>query len=300
MPFEESMPSSRLRAILYTVARSRLLHFLFLGGAIFAMTQGSESNRRIDIDSRRVVALRRSESPAAADRKSAAAELVARQVEDELLLREAERLGLDRDDEIIRRRLIQKTLLLAEDLGGASRVPTEEDLRSYFMANKSRYTLPEQLRFVFVAATTRERAESLRAPLSQLPKSDPEAPALGDPVPVSRHVIATLDEVAASFGVAFAAALSKLPVDTWSPPLESRYGWNLVLIKERKPARPATFEDVRATLPLDYLTTRRAEAITQFLRQALRRHPVKVDGRELFTLPASSRTALHAQDSAED
>jgi hypothetical protein len=304
------MPTSQLHSIPYIraaraaftrLAGSRLFHFLVLGGAIFATQRAPSLDRRIDIDSRRVLAeSARGGGPAAADAEAGETELLSREVEDELLLREAERLGLQRDDEIIRRRLIQKTLQLAEDLGGASRLPTEDELRSFFLAHAARYKLPEQVRFVFVSAATRERAESLREPLSQLAVGDGEPPALGDPVPVSRRMSATMDEVANSFGADFAAALAQLKIGTWSPPLKSRYGWQLVLVQERQLARPASFDDVRAMLPLDFLTNRRSEAIGQFVRQALRRYTVRVDGRVWTTLPPSQRTAMHGQDSAED
>jgi peptidyl-prolyl cis-trans isomerase C len=49
-----------------------------------------------------------------------------------VLYREAMRLGLDRDDGLVREHLIQKMLLLAEDLGGASREPTRDEVRAYF------------------------------------------------------------------------------------------------------------------------------------------------------------------------
>jgi hypothetical protein len=45
------------------------------------------------------------------------------------LYREALRLGLDVGDPIVRQRLIQKVLFVAEDLGGATRTPREAEPR---------------------------------------------------------------------------------------------------------------------------------------------------------------------------
>src|SRR5262249_60712241 len=51
-------------------------------------------------------------------------EVRTRAVEDEILYREALRLVLDRDDNLVRQRLIQKVPFPAPDLPGASRAPT--------------------------------------------------------------------------------------------------------------------------------------------------------------------------------
>ena len=56
-------------------------------------------------------------------------------VREEVMLREALRLNLDRDDTIIRRRLVQKLEFLAEDINGE--IPDSETLERFLSAQYS-------------------------------------------------------------------------------------------------------------------------------------------------------------------
>ena len=56
-------------------------------------------------------------------------------VREEVMLREALRLNLDRDDTIIRRRLVQKLEFLAEDINGE--IPDSETLGGFLSAQYS-------------------------------------------------------------------------------------------------------------------------------------------------------------------
>jgi hypothetical protein len=133
--------SSSFFALATPVARSRLTHFLVIGAALFALAPSPARGRSVHIDPGDLAAQRAEERrrlgvSALSDAEARAVE--ARAVEDEILYREALRLGLDHGDSIVRRRLVQKVLFLAEDLGGASREPREADLRAYFEATRER------------------------------------------------------------------------------------------------------------------------------------------------------------------
>src|SRR5688572_15405038 len=64
--------------------------------------------------------------------------LVTNLVEEELLAREAQAMGLGDDDTIIRRRLAQKLKFLVEDTSRLAE-PTDAELRRYFEANAARF-----------------------------------------------------------------------------------------------------------------------------------------------------------------
>ncbi len=63
-------------------------------------------------------------------------------IEEEILYREALKLGLEQDDEIIRRRLAQKIIFLKRDAEAFT--PSDEDLRNFFVQNQSNY-VPDNL-----------------------------------------------------------------------------------------------------------------------------------------------------------
>src|SRR5438105_4030229 len=103
-----------------SLLKSPLLHFVVIGAVIFAVAPKREDPRRVEVSSAQLHAFESSQAlrdGVAALDPARAHEVQSRAIEDEVLYREAVRLGLDRDDAIIRQRLIQKLLLLVEDLG---------------------------------------------------------------------------------------------------------------------------------------------------------------------------------------
>ena len=66
--------------------------------------------------------------------------MVQMRIHEEILYREALALGLDKDDTVIRRRMVQKMEFLSEDLANA-REPTIDELRAWFQQNSQRFTV---------------------------------------------------------------------------------------------------------------------------------------------------------------
>jgi parvulin-like peptidyl-prolyl isomerase len=279
------------------VLRHRLLHFVVAGGLIFALAPRPVSQYDVVLDGATLAALERAQ----AQRLGAplldadeADRVRTRAIEDEILYREAIRLGFDKDDTIVRQRLIQKVLFLAEDLAGASTPATEDELRAFFAATRAQWTRPARIRLLHVyGAPAREAAlAALRSEVVAAEAAEPGVPpSLGDAFPLSRVVAASRDEVAADYGDAFAGAVFALAPGTWSGPIRSKHGWHLVKVLEQQEGGPATFEDVRGKLPLLYLVARKKEATTRFLREAAGRYRITVDGRRLGVLRPSERTA---------
>jgi peptidyl-prolyl cis-trans isomerase C len=283
----------RLRAI----AQSRLAQFLVLGGIIFALAPPPDSGRDIHLDATTFDALeaaqaRRLASPALAEDELSAVR--SRALEDEILYREAIRLGLDKNDNIVRERLIQKVLFLAEDLAGVSRSPTEQELADFFAATGSQWVQPARVRLIHVYAgpAHREQVVDVRDQVIAAETAIPNVPPpLGEAFGLSRAVDASRDDVAATYGPAFTDAVFAMGMGEWSQPVQSKFGWHLVKVLERSEARPASFEDVKGKLPLLYLATRKKQAAAAFLRQAAARYRITIDGRPVTHLPFSGRVA---------
>jgi peptidyl-prolyl cis-trans isomerase C len=277
--------------------RHRALQFLVLGGFLFALAPKPGSSRDIALDSRSLAALQEAQvqrlGRAALD-DDEAGEVQARAIQDEILYREALRLGFDRDDNVVRQRLVQKVLFLAEDLAGVTATPSEAELRAFFDATRAQWTRPARVRFVHVYAgpTGRDRLTGLRDQAIAATSFAPgQAPDLGDAFPLPRSATATHDELAAEFGPGFADAVFALRPGTWSVPIASRHGWHLVEVVERTEAGPATFDEVRGRLPLTYLVARKKQATADFLRQAATRYRITIDGHPLAAAPIGDRMA---------
>jgi peptidyl-prolyl cis-trans isomerase C len=283
----------------------RWLQFLVLGGLLFALAPPS-ADRKVEIDGRVLAALqtdhaRRLGVPALDAAQARGVETTA--IEDEILVREARRLGLDQDDAIVRRRLVQKVLFLAEELGGASRNPTQAELVAFFEKNRERYGAVARIRLVHVLAKTREAAEALRPSVEAFTRAtaDPDAvPPFGNPLPVPRLVDASSADLARTYGRELAYVGDTLPPGVWSAPVASGYGWHLVRVIERRNERVARVGDIAGALRLDYLVAQREAAVARFIEDAFRRYDVAVDGRAVTHLEPTRRTAPRTQPSLED
>jgi hypothetical protein len=117
------------------LARARIVQFAVIGGLLFSVsTRAKKDDPQIAFSTSELAALHAAEASrkAGADPKALAAAVDERAIEDEILYREGLKRGFDRDDTIIRQRVIQRTLFLAEEMAGASEAPTEAELRAFF------------------------------------------------------------------------------------------------------------------------------------------------------------------------
>ena len=138
--------------------------------------------------------------------------LVQDHVREEVLYREALRLGLDRDDTIIRRRLAQKMGFLMDDTARIDE-PGDDALEAFYEANRQRYLEPRRTTFRHVYVK-RDRADSGRLAEELLRRltSEPEVNwrALGDPFMLQREYAERSDaELAELFGGAFTEQLAR-------------------------------------------------------------------------------------------
>ena len=72
--------------------------------------------------------------------------LVENRVREEVLYREALAMGLDKDDDIVKRRMAQKMQFLAEDVANAHE-PTTAELKAWFEKNGDKFALPGRVTF---------------------------------------------------------------------------------------------------------------------------------------------------------
>jgi hypothetical protein len=283
--------------VLGPLARHRLVQFAVLGGALFAIAPRTRAAERIEITSDRLSALRAAEAtrPSARgpslDRDHAVDQ---RAIEDEILYREGVRLGLDKGDGIVRQRVVQKVLFLAEEMAGASRPADEGELRAFFEHNRARWAMPERHRFTQVFRHER----GALAAWSEGPKTTD--PPLGEPSPVPVEMDADREHVAQALGADFADALGQLPIAAWAGPLRSAYGWHLVRVLDRRAGRPAELQEVHASVVEAFSVHRRQEATAAFLKGALTRYQVTVDDKPLEGFAPSRRIAFRSVSSGED
>lgn len=199
-------------------------------------------------------------------------------LDDDRMVREALRLGLDRDDPIVRRRLIQK-LRLAYEASADEAAPGDDALLALRDADPARYAAPARIAVTQVLAARDRHPDPLAAARdfagALAAGADPAA--LGDPGPHARRLgLRPVGDYAGLFGAAFAHALQDMPEGTWSV-VPSALGAHAVRIDARAPAGPLPLAAVRARLRADLLERRRAEAVAAALAELRRSDPARVD-----------------------
>jgi hypothetical protein len=219
--------------------------------------------------------------------------LIEARVREEVLYREALALGLDADDIVVRRRMVQKMELLTQDLALMSD-PTEEELRRFFDENREVYRSPPRISFRQVFFSSDRRGGNAEADaaalLAQIESGDPGADVLqsaGDPsllAPQYREV--TPADVERSFGGGFAEAVFGLEPG-WHGPLPSPFGVHLVQIVARTEGADAVYEDVRADLVRDFNRQRAERAKAEMYEGLRREYEVSIDENALQQLARS-------------
>ena len=246
-----------------------LLHFLLVGIALFGVYRWVSPR---DFGGGRIVITQGivddlvTQHVAARGREPSTIELnhlIESYVRDEILYREGVRLGLERDDIVVKRRVRQKIEMIAEE-DASTRAPTDADLSAYLAANPARFLQPAILTFeqvflgrptsgpgvVHAVAVTREGLRS---------GTDPEK--LGKPTLLPyRMTLTPADLVARDFGASFAAALEKVRVGEWVGPIDSSFGAHYVRVSDRTPAAAPQLAAVRDHVVREWENERRQRA----------------------------------------
>jgi hypothetical protein len=192
--------------------------------------------------------------------------LIDGRVRQEILYREALALGLDKEDTIVKRRMVQKMDFLAEDLSDL-REPTTVELKEWFEKNSERFTFPSRATFRHLyfsfdrrGSNSHDDASRVLEEIAGQPADSPAAAALADPFMFQDYYgDRTSEQLAKEFGPNFAKSLFKLDPGSWQGPIESGYGWHLVWIDSITPSRVPHFEEVEADVRAAWVDDQRAE-----------------------------------------
>ncbi|PKB25265.1 parvulin-like peptidyl-prolyl cis-trans isomerase protein [Novosphingobium kunmingense] len=233
------------------VLREPLVHFLVAGAILYVLLAGrppDAGDRRIVVDEAAVGQLaarfaqsfRRPPSPSELDG------MIADHVRDQAYYREALRLGLDKDDEVVVRRMRNKMLALAASEAQVA-TPTDAQLQALIDESPARfapgasYTL-DQAYLGADDAAGRKRAVQALAQL----RAGAEPTDVALPAPLPAHFTDQPASVLAStLGDGFVAALETASLQQWSGPIASGVGLHAVRVMRRTSPGAPRLADVR-------------------------------------------------------
>ncbi len=242
------------------ILREPITHFMIAGGLVFLiygmLTRGDADPRQITVSDEMAAALRKDfgrrfgRAPTPDEGEA----LVRQWVEDEVLVREARLLGLDRGDPIVRRRLVQAMRFFIED-SAALADPSPADLAAWLAEHPNDYLRPARLAFEQVFFnSSRGLPEAEAAAQKAKGTAALSAGVTGDPF-IHGHRLPLSDrkQLERTFGAELASALFDLEGERWHGPLRSSFGYHLVRITQRQPERTPELAEVERQVRRDWL-----------------------------------------------
>ncbi len=191
------------------------------------------------------------------------------------VLSEVRRLGLDRQDAVVRAQVVAH-MRLRLHADARHDEPTDADLQRYVAANRERFTQPARVTFahVFVRRDHGAAAEALVQTLTARARSDAHAVAhvlrLGDAFQAGdRFREWSPREVEGLLGPEVRRVAMTQPERVWSAPVQSPYGWHLLWIERRRAEAVAPRDVVRRAWRADE-ARRGVDARIRELRAAYR------------------------------
>jgi parvulin-like peptidyl-prolyl isomerase len=208
-------------------------------------------------------------------------------IREEIYYREAIALGLDRNDTILRRRMMQKMEFLTSDLADLNQ-PDEATISQYFQENLDKYELPARISFSHIYFSAAKRGEQIYDDVEKTlvdvgasNEADVLARESGDSF-MYQHVftLETPFEIVRLFGQDFAESLFQLQINSWQGPVESGYGLHLVRVNEKI---DASFPELASVIDLvrnDWMLEQRQRVNKEIYERFRQRYEIVVEDRE--------------------
>jgi len=269
-----------------------LLHFLILGVLVFVLFSAVNKEESVVAGTKIVISTADMERlsvnwsrkwnrpPTETELKG----LVESFIREEVYYREALALGLDQNDTVLRRRLMQKMEFLSNDLAELS-TPDETALNQFFLEHQDKYEIPARVNFTHIYFSVDKRgtkttsdAKRVLSKLEAVPGTVLRAPERGDsgmlPSDFTRE---TSFEVARLFGSGFADRLFESDINAWQGPIESGYGIHLVRISEKIDSRVPELAEVIDKVRNDWMYEQRQKMNKEIYERFKDRYEIVVE-----------------------
>ena len=261
-----------------SLLREPLLQFLLLGGLIFAVDYyvllDANDPRRIVVNDKKLSQLvdifkegqGRDPTPNEIDR------LIVKWTQNEIFFREAQQMGLDKGDDMIRNRLILKMRNILFNKVVID-VPPDSELEQWFKQNRSAYDIPTRYdveQFHYKEAINESNANALARKLD----SDPAPTQYSNGL--RRYMKRPASNIASLFGQEDSDNLLNSPINQWLVVSTSR-GWHLARVTQRYAAEPAIFADVRNRVIRDWKKNANEMQLAQQTKEITERYTIQLN-----------------------
>ncbi|MDL2337095.1 MAG: peptidylprolyl isomerase [Pseudomonadota bacterium] len=257
--------------------REPLLHFVVLGGLLFALDHFSMGRTDdphtivigadVDAEARKLFSDARGHTP---DDKELGV-LRERWLDNEVLYREGLAMRVDQGDPTIRERVIFKSLMAVE---AGLKLPPADDkqLRAWFESHRAKYDQPARFDFQEAVLPGDTTEADVRAFADALNAGMPGDAKAGLRVFKGRPH----DNLVQGYGTDFAKALEESPVGPWRA-LPTRDGLRVMRLESITQPQPASFEALRGVVQQDWVDDTMAQIRTDAVRKLGKKYTVKIE-----------------------
>ena len=279
---------SHVRRLLRALWREPLTHFLALGIVIFIVSHAIEAHSKryvITVSPGDVTRITNSYAQQYGNAPDASQlrRMLDNYVREEIYLREGVALGLDKDDEIVRRRIAQKFEFLQGDLA-VPRDPSDAELKDWFASHKARFIAPARRSFDQLYFSADRRGDAAARALAEAAlraTTSGQAPRAADDFPGPKTIAAvSQDDTQRIFGgPEFARAVFGTTPGRWVGPLHSGFGWHLIRVTDAAAPHQRSFDEARNDARNAWQQADRDARNDTIWRQLRGRYTVRVEGK---------------------
>jgi len=202
-------------------------------------------------------------------------------VKETVLFEEAKKMGLDKDDVVITRRVVLQYRNLVEGLL-VPPDPSVEELNAYYQEHIEAYIPDERISFtqIFFDPDKREEstlddAEKALLELQKIETIPNDLTAYGDNFMLANeYTNITSLQLRKYFGSGFEQSIMQLETNVWVGPVLSGYGTHLVFVSDKIAAEPFPLEEVKEQVLADYLDEKNKELVKLFMDNLLAKYEV--------------------------
>jgi len=268
-------PRPRFRLPRSPWLREPLLHFIVVGGLLFAIDRilisRSDDPHTIvvgsDVDHTAIETFKAARGRAPDNEELGALRRV--WLDNEVLYREGLALQVDKGDPAIRERVIFKALSVV-DSNVKLPTPDEQVLHKWFDSHRDKYDEPARYDFEEAALAGDNSEAAVRQFVAALNAGTPGDAKAGLRVFKGRPH----SNLVQSYGAEFAKALVASEQGKWQA-LQTRDGWRAMRLNAAAPPKPAMFEALRGVVLHDWTDAIAAEQRTAAVRALARKYKVK-------------------------
>jgi len=207
-------------------------------------------------------------------------------IREEVYYREAKKLGLDKDDLVVRRRLAQKMDFLSKDLASLAE-PTEQEIADFYEKNLEDYRFPPVATFSHIffnidkhgLLEARDLAVSVRDRINANPVPVEQAYEMGDLFVLRHHYQKrTPFDVEGLFGrQELSDSLFRSEPGIWHGPVTSGYGLHLIYVHERIDSWVPELEETKAQVLQDLMMDIRRQTNDIFFASLRSNYEIEID-----------------------